>query len=104
MMEREEYTETVVDFLERIPPEVIVERVSGDAPPDYLIEPRWCLEKSALRLEIERTFECRGTKQGDRYRAEERQEISSADCTPAAILQRIETSRKLPVLKMKPSS
>lgn len=103
MMEREAYVETVVDFLERIPPEVVVERVSGDAPPDYLIEPQWCLEKSALRLEIERSFQRRGTKQGDRYKVRPRPEIAPVDRTPAAILERIETARTLPVLKLKPS-
>ncbi|WP_390621583.1 TIGR01212 family radical SAM protein [Roseimaritima sediminicola] len=67
MMAREDYIHSVVDFLERIPPQVIVERVSGDAPPDFLIEPQWCLEKSLLRRQIEAEFARRGTRQGDRY-------------------------------------
>ncbi len=49
------------------PAEVVVERVSGDAPPNYLIEPKWCLEKSALRRAIEMEFARRGTRQGSQY-------------------------------------
>ena len=45
MLEYETYIKTLVDFLERISPEVIVERISGDAPPDFLIAPKWCLKK-----------------------------------------------------------
>ena len=38
-MERDEYVATLVDFLELLPPTMIVERISGDAPPDYFIGP-----------------------------------------------------------------
>ncbi|WP_084428227.1 TIGR01212 family radical SAM protein [Roseimaritima ulvae] len=108
MLDRQGYVSAVVDFLERIPSRVIVERVSGDAPPDFLIEPRWCLEKSALRLEIENEFKRRGTRQGDRYVAgayqvtehgQDAEHTVAADQTPAAIRQRIGQSRTLPVLK-----
>jgi len=102
MMERDAYVETVVDFLERIPPEVVVERVSGDAPPDFLIAPRWCLEKSALRREIEQLFAHRGTRQGDRYRPNHSTEGTrkETDQTPPAILQQINARGRLPVLKI----
>jgi len=101
MMEREAYVHTVVDFLERIPPHVIVERVSGDAPPDFLIAPKWCHQKSALRLEIENEFRRRGSRQGDRYVAGQHAAlpVGSVDQTPAAIAQRIQKARTLPVLK-----
>ncbi len=103
MMERQRYIATVVDFLERIAPEVVVERVSGDAPPDYLIAPRWCLEKSAVRLEIEREFARRGTHQGS---AHQRPEVSPAsrvrpaDGTSEVIRQQIDSRGRLPVLKL----
>ena len=32
LMELDEYVKTVVDFLERMPPHVVIERVLGDAP------------------------------------------------------------------------
>ncbi len=102
MMDRQAYVSTVVDFLERIPPQVIVERVSGEAPPDYLLEPRWCLEKSAIRLEIEREFRRRGSRQGAAYRPSPQRTNpgATADQTPAAIMQKLSRSRVLPVLKL----
>ena len=39
LMERAEYVRTVVDFIELLPPTMIVDRISGDAPPDYFIGP-----------------------------------------------------------------
>ncbi len=103
MITREDYIDTVVDFLERIPPETIVERVSGEAPASYLIEPKWCLEKSALRLAIEDMFRQRGTRQGSRFtrpqlRPEDRPR--PADQTPESIRRQIDSRGRLPVLKM----
>lgn len=103
MMERDAYVSTVVDFLERLDPRVIVERVSGDAPPDYLIEPRWCLEKSKLRREIEAEFRRRETQQGSRFRPPEHPPETRprpCDRTPEAIRQRIDSRGRLPVLKI----
>ncbi|MBM97983.1 MAG: TIGR01212 family radical SAM protein [Planctomycetaceae bacterium] len=64
LMERDEYITTVVDFLERLPPHIIVERVSGDAPPDYFVGPQWCLDKSHVLTALNNEFQQRGTYQG----------------------------------------
>ncbi len=45
----------------------IVERVSGDAPPDYLVGPAWCLDKPGLRVALEAEFARRDTWQGKKY-------------------------------------
>lgn len=107
MMGREEYVGTVVDFLERIPPATVVERVSGDAPPNFLIEPKWCLEKSAIRNEINAEFERRGTRQGDRFvppTTPPEQRPVPDDLTPEAIRNQIDVRGRLPVLKMQSTS
>jgi radical SAM protein (TIGR01212 family) len=67
LMGRDEYVATVVDFLERLPPTCIVERVSGEAPPDYLVGPAWCLDKPGLRSALDAEFARRDTWQGNRY-------------------------------------
>ncbi len=69
LMGLEEYVSTVVDFLELLPPTVIVERVSGEAPPDYLVGPSWCLDKIALRRALSKAFDQRATWQGKRWQA-----------------------------------
>ena len=103
MMSRDEYITTAADFLERIPAEVIVERVSGNAPSNYLIEPKWCLEKSTLRLDIERELARRGTRQGSRFTPPgipPAQRTVPRDLTPEAIREQIERRGRLPVLKI----
>lgn len=67
LMEREEYVETVVQFLEVLPPSCVVERITGDAPPDYFVGPAWCLDKHGVRRAIEEEFKRRGAWQGKRY-------------------------------------
>ena len=66
LMERSEYVRTVVDFIERLPPTMIVDRISGDAPPDYFIGPTWCLDKPAVKAAVLAEFKRRGTCQGIR--------------------------------------
>ncbi len=103
MMQQDTYVNTVVDFLERIPPTTIVERISGDAPPKYLIAPQWCLEKSTLKLQIEAEFARRGTRQGSLYHAPAllpENRPRPADNTPASIRSQIDVRGRLPVLKM----
>ncbi len=64
LIERADYVSTLVDFLELLPPDCVVERISGDAPPDYFIGPTWCLDKPAVRRAIESEFTHRDTWQG----------------------------------------
>ncbi len=74
LIEQPEYIRTLVDFLELLPANCIVERISGDAPPDYFIGPAWCLDKPAVRRAMEAEFERRDTWQGKFVRHETRSE------------------------------
>jgi radical SAM protein (TIGR01212 family) len=67
LMERDEYIRTLVDFLELVPATTLVERISGDAPPDYFIGPSWCLDKPAVRLAFNAELARRDTFQGKHY-------------------------------------
>jgi radical SAM protein (TIGR01212 family) len=67
VLERAEYVQVVCDFLERLPPGMVIQRLSGDAPPDYLVAPKWCLDKPALLSAIRAELECRDSWQGSRY-------------------------------------
>jgi len=62
--ELREYIEYVVDFLEELPSNVVIERLCGDAPREYLVGPSWCLDKAAVRAAVEAEFRRRGTFQG----------------------------------------
>jgi uncharacterized protein len=67
LMERFEYVRTLVDFIELLPPTMIVDRISGDAPPDYFVGPSWCLDKPAMKTAVLSEFAQRGTWQGKQY-------------------------------------
>jgi len=64
LLERDEYVEIVVDFLERLPARVVVERIGGDAPASFLVAPQWCLDKAALYHAVQAELERRDTWQG----------------------------------------
>jgi uncharacterized protein len=67
LLDREEYVETLVDFLELIPPTTVVERISGDAPPDYFLAPAWCLDKPAVRAAVDAELARRDTWQAKKW-------------------------------------
>ncbi len=71
LMNRDDYVKTLVDFLELLPPAMVVERISGEAPPDYFVGPSWCLDKPAVRLAVEDEFTRRDTWQGRLYETPE---------------------------------
>ena len=60
----EEYAERVVDFLERTKPEVAVARLSTDTELDWLVEPKWSLNKNAVVACIRDEFSRRDSYQG----------------------------------------
>jgi uncharacterized protein len=66
MFEFEKYVSVVCDFLGRLRPDMVIQRLNGDAPPDYLIAPQWCLDKPGLLRAIDAELERRGTWQGAR--------------------------------------
>jgi uncharacterized protein len=66
-LEREEYIETLIDFLELLPPEMVIQRLTGDPNASELIGPQWTLEKSHNINLIKKRLEERDTWQGKRY-------------------------------------
>jgi radical SAM protein (TIGR01212 family) len=60
----EEYADLVVDFLERLSPAIVIERLFGFAPPDQLIGPLWGKSKAEIRRCIEQRLAERDTYQG----------------------------------------
>ncbi len=67
LMDQDTFVQTVVDAIERLPPHYVIERVSGDAPPEYFLGPEWATDKSAILNAIASEFAQRDTYQGTRY-------------------------------------
>lgn len=58
------YVDLVCDFLERIPRDMIVQRLTGDPHPQELIAPQWSLNKMDTLSRIQKELERRNTYQG----------------------------------------
>lgn len=69
IFELQEYVELAVDFIERLPPETLIQRLTGDGPRDILLAPLWSMNKWEVLNAIDAELERRGTVQGARYRA-----------------------------------
>lgn len=70
LLSQDEYIQALVDFLERLPPYVVVERISGDAPDQYFLGPTWCLDKPNVLRALQSEFEQRDTWQGKQCHVE----------------------------------
>lgn len=60
----EEYREVVVDYLERLNPQIILERFVSSAPDELLIAPRWGLKNFEFVAKVEKRLKERDTWQG----------------------------------------
>lgn len=60
----EEYAALVVDFLERLRPDIVVERFTSSSPQSLLIAPDWGLKNYEFVALVEKEFQRRGTYQG----------------------------------------
>ena len=67
LLERDEYVTCAVDFMEALSPDCVIDRLSGDAPREFLIGPQWCLDKAAILAAVEAEFVRRGSWQGCRW-------------------------------------
>jgi radical SAM protein (TIGR01212 family) len=67
LMTRDEYIETLCDFLELLPPSMVVERISGEAPGSYFVGPEWCLDKPAVLQAVQDEFARRDSWQGKKF-------------------------------------
>jgi len=68
MLDRDEYVGLVCDFLERLRPDISIQRLTGDGGHDHLIAPRWSLQKFEVLNAIDYELERRGSRQGSALR------------------------------------
>ena len=60
----EEYCDFIVDCVERIPPDIVIHRLTGDGPRSLLIAPLWSTDKKRVLNTIQKRFVERDTWQG----------------------------------------
>jgi radical SAM protein (TIGR01212 family) len=62
----EEYVRQVVDFVELLPPHLVIHRLTGDPHRQELVAPDWCLDKARVLGRLREEFARRGSRQGQR--------------------------------------
>ena len=64
----EDYIEFVIDFIERLNPNIVIERFAGEVPPRYLVSKPWLnLRYDQVLSLIEKRLEERNTYQGKQF-------------------------------------
>ncbi|MCI5793407.1 MAG: TIGR01212 family radical SAM protein [Ruminococcus sp.] len=69
LLSREEYIDIIVRQLEVLPPEVVIERITGDGDKSKLIAPKWSADKIAVLGGIDKRLANLDTWQGKLYEA-----------------------------------
>lgn len=67
VFEYDEYIDFVVDFIERLRPDIVLQRLFATAPDDILIAPKWARGRHQILRDIEKRFIERETRQGAKF-------------------------------------
>ena len=68
LFDLEEYIDFVIDFAERLNPDIVIERFAGEVPPRYLVSEPWMkLRYDEVLSRIEKRMEERNTWQGKEF-------------------------------------
>ncbi len=62
----DEYMEILFACIERLPEDIVVHRITGDAPKKHLVAPLWSADKKTVMNTIRREMELRDIRQGKR--------------------------------------
>jgi radical SAM protein (TIGR01212 family) len=63
-----EYLEFVTEFIERLSPRIVLQRLFATAPDDILIAPRWGKSRQEILRDIEKRLEFKDTYQGKKLK------------------------------------
>jgi len=62
----EEYVSIAADVLELLPSDMVIQRLTGEAPKDILVAPEWTLNKQRVLTDISKELQRRDSRQGKR--------------------------------------
>ncbi|MCP3914119.1 MAG: TIGR01212 family radical SAM protein [bacterium] len=66
VLDAETYVAWLADFVERLSPEQVLHRLTGESP-DALLAPHWDVHKNRVREMLDAELESRGTRQGSAF-------------------------------------
>ncbi|MFT5051481.1 MAG: radical SAM protein (TIGR01212 family) [Chlamydiales bacterium] len=64
VLDAETYVSWLADFVERLGPDQVLHRITGDSPQEKLLAPIWSIHKNQIREELARELRQRGSQQG----------------------------------------
>ena len=70
LLERDEYVDIIIRQLEVLPPQTIIQRLTGDGGRESLIGPMWSLKKFEVLNAIDKEMQRRQTYQGRLFKGE----------------------------------
>ena len=70
------YVDWLADFVERLQPEQVLHRLTGDAPLELRLAPRWGVSKHSIRTRLATELGRRGSHQGSALSAEARRGLA----------------------------
>jgi hypothetical protein len=77
-LSQSEYVDRVCEVLERLPPRMVIQRLTGDPHPGELLAPDWALHKRETLDLIHARLKQRGSYQGKLFTGEEREADGAA--------------------------
>ena len=66
-LEKQEYLDLLIGCIERLSPDIVIHRVTGDGPKDLLIAPTWSLNKKDVLNSLHKQMREKGAYQGRLY-------------------------------------
>lgn len=66
-LDESEYVDWLADFVERLAPDQVLHRITGDAPPIELLAPIWSVHKNEIKHRLAEELTRRGTRQGSAH-------------------------------------
>ena len=69
LLSQEEYSDIVIDLLERLDPDIVIHRLTAERERDVFVAPRWALNKIMVLNTIKEKMISRGSRQGKRFTA-----------------------------------
>ena len=68
VMEPEEYYDLLCECLRRLPPDMVIHRLTGDGPKRILLAPLWTGDKKRVLNDLNRELRRQNVRQGETYR------------------------------------
>ncbi len=95
-LEEGEYINLVADFLELLPPHLVIHRLTGDPHPEELVAPAWCRDKSRVLTGIREELARRGSRQGSAWEPDVGEEARGAGSVGVRVINAREENPNRP--------